>query len=73
VYTSILARALQWVKINFFQNVRKHIKYIENVLSTLGLLVMPDLRALSLASIPYLSALGLRAMPDPRDLGLEPM
>jgi hypothetical protein len=43
--TSILARALQWVNINFLKNI----KSLENVFRALGLTVMLDPKAMGLA------------------------
>jgi hypothetical protein len=49
-HTNILARASQRVNNNFFKNVKKNTKSIENILSVLGLKVMSDPSFLCLAT-----------------------
>jgi len=65
-----LAYTPQRVNINFFRNVKKNIKSIENVFSLLSLVVMPDLMDVGLEAMSNPSYSGLAAMPNPRVFGL---
>jgi hypothetical protein len=56
-----LVRALQHVNINFFKNVKKNMKSIENVLSVLGLVPLPEL-----SMTTRLKLLGSGKAKDPR-------
>jgi len=69
--TSILIRAPQWVNINFFLNFKKILRILENILSFLGLAVMPDPNDMSLMVMLDPRAMSLTTMSGLTNLGTK--